>query len=198
MWCAEALDLYQTNDRYLTARQCFLFAPVLCNCFSHQVWTTGGCKYAHMNYKDQGVHGETNSMVTSTMHGHNKGAGDLSQLWVPYLFHTLVRLARCLALLVDLVGDLLQRLLGSFCIQGLLLILPKNGGKEVRQNAAQHQIGISDCRKPILPAGSRNPKPCIVYPFLHVHTLHRILIHTFLCMVIPYTQLLMYSFVACP
>lgn len=110
--------------------------------------------------------GRQNSTVASTMRGHGQGPSDMLQLWAPYLFHTLVRLARCLALLIDLVGDLLQRLLGSFCIQGLLLILPKNGGKEVRQNAAQHQIGISDCREPILPAGDGTLKPIYTYSFL--------------------------------
>ena len=85
------------------------------------------------------------------MHRVGQDSGSIVTHLTSYLLNTFLRLARCLALLVDLVSDLLHRLLGSFCIQGLLLILPKNGGKELRQDAAQHQIGICDCRIPIFP-----------------------------------------------
>lgn len=72
-----------------------------------------------------------------------------------YLFHTLFRLASGLGLLIHFMSNLLQSLLGGLSIQRLLLILSKDGGEELGQNAAQHQVSVCDSWVPILPVSIR-------------------------------------------
>ena len=59
-----------------------------------------------------------------------------------HLVNALLRLTAGFGLLIDLLGNLLQRLLGPLCIQGLLLILPKDAGEELWQDSAQNLVGI--------------------------------------------------------
>lgn len=57
---------------------------------------------------------------------------------------------------IDFSCNLLQGSKGCFCVKRLILILPKNGGEEIRDDAPQHQICVCDGWIPTLPVANVN------------------------------------------